>query len=297
MNTRTRVKAVPVLLAASLGLGSLNKVLAHKGHMLANLQPTGFPELTLVIEEAGVTGMPDSIEAGRYLVKVTGPELDPERGPSGVIFAQLPEGITAEGAYEQTMAATDGYPEFYLDTFFGGGVAIVSGTEAWVIADLTPGAWHATTLGGSTLAVPFEVTGEFPADVATPEADVVLDMFEMDFKILEGEFVAGDNVVTVRNSGAQIHFSDISRVPDGTTEEQVEALFNSFMTGTPDPNAIAEDAATPVGLVPEQSGGTEVTLQISLEPGTYLFTCWAADPETGMPHAMMGMHELITVGE
>ena len=295
MNTRTRVKAIPVLLAASLGLGTIGKAIAHEGHAVASLQPTGYDEIALTVEEAGVTGMPESIEAGRYLVKVTGPEMDPEMGPSGAIFIQLPEGVTAEDALEQTMAATDSYPEFYMDTHFGGGVAILTGTEAWAIVDLTPGAWHVTTMQGSTLAVPFEVTGEFPADAAAPEANVVLEMFEMDFRVAEGEFTAGDNIVTIRNTGAQIHFTEINQVPDGTTEEQVEALFNSYMTGTPDPNGLDETQAIPVVFVPEQSGGTEVTVPVSLEAGTVLLACWVADPETGMPHAMLGMHELIVI--
>lgn len=295
MNTRTRVKAIPVLLAASLGLGHMGRAFGHEGHVHTSLQPTGFEEIALTIEESGVTGMPETIEAGRYLVKVTGPEMDPEMGPSGAIFVQLPEGVTAEDAYEQTMAATDGYPEYYLETFFGGGVAILSGTEAWVVVDLTPGAWHVSTMQGTTLAVPFEVTGEFPADAAAPESNVVLDMFEMDFRIEEGEFIAGDNIVTLRNSGAQPHFTEVLSVPDGTTEEQVSALFDSYMTGTPAVDGLDETAMMPVAFVPEQSGGTEVTVQLSLEAGTYLLTCWVADPETGMPHAMMGMHELITV--
>lgn len=295
MNTRTRVKAIPVLLAASLGLGSMGKAFGHESHVHASLQPTGFPELELAIEESGVTGIPESVEAGRYLVNVTGPEMDPEMSPAGVIFVQLPEGVTAEDAYEQTMAATESMPEFYMETFFGGGVAILSGTEAWVVVDLTPGAWHATTMQGTTLAVPFEVTGEFPADAANPEANVILDMFEMDFSIEEGEFVAGDNTVTIKNSGAQPHFTEVLSVPDGTTEEQVAALFDSFMTGTPAADGLDETAMMPVAFVPEQSGGTQVTVQLSLEAGTYLLTCWVTDPETGMPHAMLGMHELITV--
>lgn len=295
MNTRTRVKAIPVLLAASLGLGTLGKAVAHEGHHQASLQPTGFPELALTIEETGVTGMPESVEAGRYLVKVTGPEMDPEMGPTGALFIQLPEGVTPEDAFEQTQAATDGYPEFYLDTHFGGGVSIVYGTEAWVVIDLQPGSWQVTTPQGSTLAVPFEVTGEYPAEVAAPEANVVLDMFEMDFRIESGAWMAGDNIVTIKNTGAQIHFTEIMSVPEGTTDEQVEALFNSFMTGTPDANAVDESAMTPVMLVPEQSGSVEVTQLVKLEAGSYLLACWAADPETGMPHAMMGMHELFTI--
>ena len=297
MNTRARVKAVPALLAASIGLssfGTIAEVLAHEGHKAAKLQPTGFEEITLTIEESGVTGMPESIEAGRYLVKVTGPEMG-EMGPSGFVIAQLPEGLTAEQALDDVLSATEGAPAWYLETHWGGGASIVEGTEAWVILDLTPGTWHVSTLFGSTLPVQFEVTGEFPEDAMAPEATVELDMFEMDFKVLSGEFVAGENLVTVHNSGAQIHFAEVLSLPDGTTEEQVEGLFNSYMTGTPEPDMLNEADTMPVFYAPDQSPGVSMTFPLNLEAGTYLFTCWVQDPETGMPHAMMGMHELITV--
>lgn len=297
MNTRARVKAVPALLAASIGLssfGNLLEVQAHDGHTAAKLQPTGFEELNLAIEEGGVTGMPEAIEAGRYLVNVTGPAMG-EMGPSGFVIAQLPEGLTAEQAFEDAQAATEGPPEWFLDVHWGGGAAILQGTEAWVILDFTPGAWHVTTLNGSTLAVPFEVTGEFPTEAEAPEANVELDMFEMDFKVLSGEFVAGENLVTVHNSGAQIHFVEVLSVPDGTTEEQVDALFNSYMTGTPEPDMLQEADTMPVFYSPEQSPDVSMTFPITLEAGSYLFTCWIPDPETGLPHAMSGMHELITV--
>ena len=296
MNTRARVKAVPVLIAASVGLTSFGRVFGHEGHDhgIAKLQPTGFEEINLTIEESGVTGMPESIEAGRYLVNVTGPEPG-EMGPSGFTIVQLPEGLTAEQALEDTLGATEGPPEWYLDVIWGGGAAIVEGTEAWVVLDLTPGTWHVTTLQGSTLAVPFEVTGEFPAEVEDAGASVELDMFEMDFQVLSGEFVAGENIVTVHNSGAQIHFVELLAVPDGTTEEQVDALFNSYMTGTPEPDMLDESQTMPVFYAPEQSPGVSMTFPLNLEAGTYLFTCWVPDPETGMPHAMIGMHELISI--
>lgn len=297
MNTRMRVKAVPVLLAASIGIPTLGRVanaFAHDGHAAAKLQPTGFDAIDLTIEESGVTGMPESIAAGRYLFNVTGPEPG-EMGPAGFIVVQLPEGITGEQAYEDTSTAVDGPPAWYLDAHWGGGFTLAQGTEGWVVLDLTPGSWHVTTLQGSTPPVAFEVTGEFPADVADAGANVELDMFEMDFKIIAGEFVAGDNIMTVHNSGAQLHFVEVIQVPDGTTEAQVDALFNSYMTGTPDPEMLDESQIMPILYAPDQSPGVSATLPISLEAGTYLLTCWVPDPETGLPHAMMGMHELVEI--
>ena len=46
-------------------------------------------------------------------------------------------------------------------------------------------------------------------------------------------------------------------------------------------------------LSPGQSAWTDVTF----EPGTYAAVCFVFDPETGMPHLMLGMVEVFTVGE
>lgn len=293
MNTRMRVRAIPVLLASSLGIsmfGGPAKILAK------SLQPTGYDEITLKVEEDGVTGMPESVAAGRYLVKVSGPEPG-EMGPSGFIIMQPPDGMTPEDIYESVQAAKDGPPEWYLDAHWGGGFTLAQGTEGWAILDFTPGAWMVTTPFGTTLPVAFEVTGEFPTDVAAPDANVAMDAFEMDFKVTSGAFVAGDNIVTFHNSGTQLHFVDVMKVPDGTTEEQVEGLFNFFMTGTPEPGSLQEADGVPVFTSADMSPDVSQTIPVTMEAGSYLFSCWVPDPTTGMPHAMMGMHELITIAE
>lgn len=299
MNTRMRVKALPVLLASSLGLTSIvpiSPAAARDRRALALMQDDAFPTIDLVVDESGVTGMPESLEAGRYKVNLTGPEPG-EMGPSGFQIARLPEGVTPEQVLEDVQSDTSSEPSWYLDTYWGGGFPILNGTTAWGILDFTPGEWVVTTLRGSTLPVAFEVTGEFPADVAEPDANVVLDMFEMDFRVESGEFVAGENLVTIGNSGDQTHFVDMLKVPDGTTEEQVELLFKSFMTGTPEPDALQVDDSVMGVYIPEQSPGVSQTIQMNIEAGTYLFTCWVPDPETGAPHAMLGMHELVTIAE
>lgn len=298
MNTRARVKAVPVALAASLGLGALStmgKVFAQSTPAAGGDLPADLAELALTVEESGVTGMPESIEAGRYLVKVTGPEPG-EMGPSGVMILQLPEGVTAEQAYEDVQANPEGMPKWVLESHFAGGVVLDRGTENWAVMDFGPGAWIATTLFGMTLGVEFEVTGELPAELPDTGANVTLDLLEMVIRVSDGAFVAGENIVRVHNAGAQMHFVDISQVPDGTTKEQMGALIDSFMTGTPPAaDGVQESDVTPVAYIAEMSGGAEVTVPLSLEAGTYFLSCWIPDIETQAPHAMMGMWDLITI--
>ncbi len=300
MNTRARVTAIPVMVAASLGLGSIatfGKALAHPGHVhtAPNLQPTGLEEINLTIEESGVTGMPESIEAGRYLVKVTGPEPG-EMGPSGIMAIQLPEGVTPKQAHDDVLANPNEIPGWAMESHFGGGVVLDHGPENWAVLDFTPGAWIVTTLFGTTLGVEFEVTGELPTDLPDPGANVTLDLLEMVIRVSDGEFVAGENLVTVHNAGAQIHFVDISKVPDGTTKEQIEGLMDSFMTGTPPAaDGLQEADVMPAAYIAEMSGGVAVTVPLMLDAGTYFLSCWIGDPESQLPHAMMGMWDLITI--
>lgn len=298
MNTRARVKAIPVIAAASIGLGgisTLGKAFAQSTPVAGAEMPTGLEEISLTIEESGVTGMPETLEAGRYLVKVTGPEPG-EMGPAGAIFVQLPEGITSEQVYEEVMANPNEMPSWYLEAHFGGGAVINHGTESWAVIDFTPGNWTTTTLYGTTLGVDFEVTGEMPADVADVEASVTINVLEMAIEVAEGQLVAGDNVVTVHNIGAQLHFVDFSKLPDGTTKEDVQGLLDSFMTGTPPAeDGLQEDEFMPVAYIADISPEVTETVPLHLEAGTYMVACWVPDFESGAPHAFMGMWDVVVV--
>ena len=109
-------------------------------------------------------------------------------------------------------------------------------------------------------------------------------------------FVVGENVVKVENVGAQPHFVELSKVPDGTTEENVEATIATWMGGTPEAEPLAEEDFVPVSFSNEQSGGTvQWAVMTVTEPGTYAAMCWIPDPETMMPHAAMGMYTIIEI--
>lgn len=300
MNTRARVTALPTLLAAGIGLGAfgnLASAFADESSTPATGMPEGFPELDLNLEMAGITGMPDETTAGRYLVKLTGMvSSDSSQGPTGALFLQLPEGVTPESAVADTLANPESVPTWYLNAHFGGGVQLGADGTGWAILDMTPGDWVVTTFYGTTLPVAFKITGEMPADLPEVTSNVQIELSEMVIQIKEGAFVAGENIVAVHNAGTQIHFVDISKVPDGTTNDQIDALMEWEMTGTPPAEGgLTEDDFVELAYFPELSGGVTQFQPITLEAGTYFLACWAPDPETQIPHAMMGMWTLITV--
>ena len=303
ISSRVRISAIPAILAAGTFAtlpGLLKSAAAHQeaspAAEVAAWTELGLPELELHFTSAEITGMPESVEAGRYLVTIHG-EPTEEEWAFGPAFFQLPEGMTMDD-----LAAVDtsqGPPAFFYEALFAGGPVILAATgetSAVGIVDLPSGDW---LLAGAALAqppAPFTVTGEMPADLPEPESDVTLTIGEMVINISEGAFQVGENLVKVDNIGAQPHFVEISKVPDGTTAENVEAMIAGFMGATPEAEPLAEEDAVSVAYSNEQSGGTVQWTTMTLsEPGTYVASCWIPDPETMMPHAMLGMHNVFVV--
>jgi hypothetical protein len=96
--------------------------------------------------------------------------------------------------------------------------------------------------------------------------------------------------VTVRNISDTIHFMSIDPVKPGTTDKQIQAYFDS---GSQDPPAFFVDGPS-VGM-DVLSPGRQLQLTYKLPPGTYVLLCFVADDVTGIPHAIMGMHKVVTL--
>lgn len=294
MNTRMRVTSIPAL--AFAGIASGFPVVMKAASQATPAAASGnYPAIDLVVDGNGVTGMPEALAADRYRVNISSatPALD---DGIGVLFLILPEGLTPEQAFEDIQGA-DPYPEWFHDAHFGGGVNLLYDTrENWGVINFTAGNWIVTSLGARTVGVPFEVTGELSADLVEPESSVTFDLDEMTITITEGDLVAADNLVHVTNVGEQIHHLSFVKVPDGTVREQVQALWDSFLSGTPDASALDEASTQEVAYFAELSPGVSQWGPLSLEAGTYVLTCFVGDPTMGnMPHAFMGMWDIVTI--
>lgn len=298
MNTRARVKAIPVAMAAVFGysqLGFPSQVFAQDSAMATPAAaPTGYDEINLTIEESGVTGMPETLEANRYLVKVTGPKGS-GMDSVGAIFLQPPDEMTPQQVYDSAMEHPDDMPDWYLKARWNGGATVGADGTGWTVLDLDAGKWIVTTINGTTLGVEFEVTGELADDLVDPDSNVTVELAEMSITVKEGAFAAGNNVLHVQNIGGAIHFLDIGKIPDGTTHDQVAALMDSMMSGSPEAGGLSENDMTPVGHVEQMSGQLSQWVPMTLEAGTYFLACWVPDAATGMPHALMGMWDVVEV--
>jgi hypothetical protein len=295
------------------------------------LADAGLPELEITATTSEFTGMPDELEAGRYLITLT-VESDVDFG-AGVEFMQ-PSGISAEEFIEflsgppdttaadvaadatpfpdtATPVATpvdeeagmDAPPDFYYESQLAGGVAALAGDSGRAVVDLTPGEWIAW--GGDPFAqqapLVFEVTGEMPADLAEPEAGATITMDEYEIVVSDGELTTGTQVVRVENVGDQPHFIIVARGPETMTNEQIEVVLDeeqaAFETGEePEWSDLNPDEDLEFVLFTgTQSTGVTTWLELELDAGMYVLVCFVQDQEDGEAHAYHGMYTVLEV--
>jgi len=280
---------------------------ALQGSDLASLN---LPTLDITVTADGFEGVPSTTAAGRYLLNVTVAE-GVEQGIAA--FVQPPPGMSAEefmaavgmGQGMPSPVASGGeeggeegaLPTFVYQAKFAGGAGAEAGSTGSAVLDLTEGEWFAWGDDPESPQKPviFTVTGEFPADAAEPSADVNATLLEFAIMV-DGSLAAGDHILKVENVGAQPHFFELEKVPDGTTNDQIAALLEAEMTGTPvsggpNPETDFQFAA----FTPTQSIGTKTWHSLSLEAGTYVAICFFPTAGTGLPHAANGMHTVFEV--
>lgn len=258
----------------------------------------GLTVLTLSVSEQGVTGLPATLAAGRYILHLEPGDMLPNDTVPGVFFAKLPDGVTMDdmAAMASTPASpTSGPPDWYYTTTLPGGVSAAPGQAGDAVIDLTAGNWFASGPQLSTPPVGLTVTGDAPTKVMDPESNATITLKDFAIDLTNGELQAGQNVIALESTGTEPHFLALSKGPDGLTRDQLAAGINADMSGTPVAGGLSESDLMPVFQSIDQSGGTKQWVVVTLEAGTYAGMCWIPDPKTGMPHAAMGMFNVFTV--
>lgn len=325
-------------LGATIAGAGLLLPLAHQRAFADHHDFSGLdlPTLDVTVTANAYEGVPESLEAGRYLVTVTAGEDTGEFG-GGVAFLQ-PAGMTGDefitmlgemmgppdesgvgsaaatpiagGAVEASPAAGGGEmmgpPPFLFESTMAGGAYAPPGMSAQVVLDLTPGSWVAW---GDDPAAPqppiaFEVTGDMPAELTEPGSGATLTMSEYAIEVTEGELTTGSYVVRVDNIGAQPHFVGIVKVPDGLTADQLTTALDeemqAQMSGTPPAYSDfnPEEEAEDVAFSGTQSTGTSQWIQLmDVQAGTHVMICFFPDISDGAPHAFHGMYAIVEVAE
>lgn len=282
----------------------------------------GLPEIAVTITDTAIEGAPADVPAGRYVLAVTSEATsdDPATGTTGVGFLQpaddmsaadfvafiagmaeeMPGGSEMDAGPDATPMADEammGPPLWYYEVPLAGGVYAKKGQTAYTVLDLTAGEWvlWAEDPTAPQAPVTVNVTGEAPADQPTPEATTTIAMAEMAFT-LDQPLQSGFQVIALTNAGAQPHFLGLARVPTGTAVDDVLQLSETYMNpqATP-PAGLTFSDITPVYDSADLSSGMTNWFSVDLAPGDYLLVCFVPDQETGIPHAMLGMIDVVTV--
>ncbi len=317
MRSVAKLLSVLAVVLSLVGVGRTSVVAQESENLFADL---GLPEIAVTISETALEGVPAELTAGRYVLAVTNATeeddlgvafIQPPDGMTGAEFADMIAGMAAESEDAATPGADaaaaeaspvaegedSGIPPWYYEVSLAGGIYAGTGETSYIVIDLAAGEWALWAEDPSAPQAPVgvTVTGEAPADLPAPAADVTISTVEFGFEI-EGELTAGSQIIEFRNEGAQPHFILLAGVPPGTTVDDFMALAATFgdPSATPPANLTFDQVTTAVDTG-DQSSGVTSWLAADLEAGDYILVCFVGDQATGTPHAFMGMIDVITV--
>jgi hypothetical protein len=265
----------------------------------SRLATLGYPELRLVATDEGAEA-PREVAAGRYLVVLE------NRGAAGgpanetdVNFLQLPPGATLDELNSAIANEGAPIPDWYGDIVSSGGFNVAAGQTGYGVVDLQSGEW-VVGVGDTnpfTLLTVTENGSVTPVTISEPSADLTVELSDFAFD-LPNQVPAGHQVWHATNVGDHPHEMVLVKTPELLTVEQVLTIVSLPEGGTPPPG-VPDPASfefVTAGLQ-TMSSGREIWVETELTPGYYVAVCFVLDPETGQPHALLGMVDIFTVGE
>jgi hypothetical protein len=265
----------------------------------------GVSEFDIVVTDEGFD-VPSSIPAGRYLVNVTNNASD----AAAAAFFMPPADWTLEqvaAAFAPPESEDAPPPDFswlYRAPIAGGAGGPPGGTYQAVI-DLQPGRWvvWADDPGSAMPLAEVQVTGVMPAPLREIVPGVKITATSTgtgsDFAI-DGEIVAGQQLVEFYNKTDQPHFVSSLISPVALTDEMFVSLFMMEEGATPEPDSglpAMEEIVDNPSYITTISAGTKIWAVMDFQPGYHTLVCFVADlnsPE-GLPHAAEGMIEQVEV--
>jgi hypothetical protein len=221
------------------------------------------------------------------------------------VFLKLNEGATFD-QFEQALQADEtGVQALALGSGGSGVNVLPSGESGKVQYDLTEGSYVALCFVSGADNIPhvakgmlasFEVTPaeSTPAQPPAPDSTITA----ADFSFPDTALGTGQKTVQVVNSGAQNHEFTVVKLNEGTTIDQVRAMFAEQQpTAAPGETPAAQGPPpwTSAGGFGALAPGDDGYMILNLEPGNYGLLCFFPDPATGAPHAALGMVGSLTV--
>lgn len=289
---RRRTVGMSVVGLALLGSILGSPAAAQEATPTSSLAGKGYHELTVTVTDTSYQA-PSETPSGLTLVTV----INQTNQDQSADFFAPPPGETMEQMAQAaaTPTAEDEFPAFLYHAIVSGGPRALPGGTAQALVNLTPGDWAISGEGNQDPSF-LTVTQDSGAAVAEPKADIDVQLQEFAFVGLPEQINPGEHLLKVTNTGDQPHLFYVAHAPDGITMDQLMKVMSAPEGATPSADVPYTKADfTSVGGLEIISSGETAWLPLDLQPGTYFIACWIPDRETGAPHAVMGMAQLITV--
>ena len=293
---RSMLRSAAVLMTA----GAL--VAAGTSSALAVTQPASH-NVNVVGTGTSVKLSTSTVESGTVSFQVSTKIPASTGGSSAISLFRLNAGKTLSTVLRdiglefsnQPSQAAKGTRELTEDVTFFGLADVVQGHPETVTEMLSAGTYYLIDLGGAPPTGPSSFTKlTVRQDHDNDRARPVRSQFTVQLTSAD-RFVAPRNwahegTVTVANVSDTIHFMELSPVKAGTTDQQIQAFFDSGVQAPP-----PFGRQGPSGGSDVLSPGKSLKLTYDLPAGTYVLLCFVADDMTGMPHALMGMHKVVVL--
>jgi len=254
--------------------------------------------VTVTSDGTHVTVSRTSVDAGyvSFRVRATNATMDSDvvlfRPKSHATVANVLNGFKEEFSTNPKVSAK-GTRDLTRDAWFSGLALVGKTSPATVKQYLKQGSYYAIDLSRyPTVALrPTRLTVRSAGAThhRPPAYSATVTLTTSDRFVTPGT-LAAKGTVRVRNTSDTLHFMELMRVSKGTTDAQVQKYFDSGAQGPP-PFA-QKGPGVGMGVL---SPGRQARLTYDVPAGTYVMLCFVGDDETGMPHAFMGMHHVVTL--
>jgi hypothetical protein len=255
------------------------------------------------IPEVDITGLdfsfeaPASIEGGVTQINFTNASQVEDHQAQ---LVRLNEGVTYED-FTAALETAETDADVQDISTFAGGPGNGPGLASSNILDLEVGQYALLCFIPSVsdgvphfakgMVQPLEVTESMtePA-VEMPAGDAVIGLSDFAFDAPD-TIPAGEISLDAVNNGPQSHELALAQLAEGFTVEDLLALF----AGEGAPPESGEPPFIFYGQVAVLSNGLSGQASFNLQAGTYTLLCFVTDPDSGAPHAALGMFKDIVV--
>lgn len=261
------------------------------------------PTIDVNVTTDGGFTLPKNVRAGFVTFKVSSPEdtyhgwqiFQPKNGATvDQVVADLAEGVNAPTFEENA----EGAEALLHDATLIGGAVTTPYAPIEVTVPMETGTYYvfdiADIFNGVTPRVHTLRAVGHPNWKGLPRYSQVIQtvMEGMDPRfIAPTDEHANGTYLVVNSPSDEIHEAVWRQVIPGTTDEYIQKYYEAFLAGTPIDRPWLDSQHGLQAMSPDRFA----VIHIDLPPGDYALICLVPSDESGIPHAYIGMHKVVTL--